>query len=119
LSYPHTDIFLLCYSVVDVDSFDNIVSKWIPEIRNFSQTVPVILVGTKEEIRDESEQKGIKVVSTKMGEEMAAHIQAKSFIECSAKDSYHISNVFHDTLLTFILVNSTQESEEKKNCIIN
>jgi Ras-related C3 botulinum toxin substrate 1 len=92
----------------------------MPEILNFSKSVPVILVGTKEEIRDECEKKGIKVVSTKMGEEMAAHIQAKSFIECSAFDSYQISNVFQDSLLTFILANSTfNDPEEKKNCIIN
>ena len=76
------------------------------------------MVGTKEDLRDEMEQQGKPVVSTEMGEEMASHINAKSFIECSAKDSYHVQDVFQDAILTFILQNSTSDEQENesKNC---
>lgn len=40
-----TDCFLLCYSIESRTSFDNVLSKWYPEIRHFSQGVPIILVG--------------------------------------------------------------------------
>jgi Ras-related C3 botulinum toxin substrate 1 len=31
LSYPQTDIFLVCFSVVSPASFENIKTKWLPE----------------------------------------------------------------------------------------
>ena len=46
LSYPSTDIFILCFSVVSPVSYDNIVSKWIPEIRKCCPETPILLVGT-------------------------------------------------------------------------
>ena len=33
LSYPQTDVFLLCFSVISRVSFANVVSSWIPELR--------------------------------------------------------------------------------------
>jgi GTPase SAR1 family protein len=36
MAYPNTDVFILCFSVVDPDSYSNILSKWIPELnRNY------------------------------------------------------------------------------------
>ena len=32
LSYPQTDVFLLCYSIMSRASFANIKSKWFPEV---------------------------------------------------------------------------------------
>jgi Ras-related C3 botulinum toxin substrate 1 len=34
LSYPKTDIFLLCFSVVSRDSYDNVKETWLPEVPN-------------------------------------------------------------------------------------
>ena len=28
LSYPHTDICMICYSIIDRDSFDAVTTKW-------------------------------------------------------------------------------------------
>lgn len=47
LSYPQTNVFLLCYSVVNPVSFDNIRAKWSPEIKLTNPHTPIILVGTK------------------------------------------------------------------------
>ena len=33
LSYPNTDVFLLCYSVISSYSLSNILVKWVPEVR--------------------------------------------------------------------------------------
>lgn len=32
LSYPDTDVFLMCFSLVNPNSFANIADKWAPEI---------------------------------------------------------------------------------------
>lgn len=47
LSYPQTDVFLICYSVVNPVSFDNVRAKWSPEIKLNNPETPVVLVGTK------------------------------------------------------------------------
>lgn len=44
LSYPQTDVFILCFAIISQVSLRNVVSKWIPEIRQYSDA-PIILVG--------------------------------------------------------------------------
>lgn len=36
LSYPQTDVFLVCFSVTSPASFENVKEKWFPEVRIFS-----------------------------------------------------------------------------------
>ena len=36
LSYPDADVFMLCYSVDSSYSLSNILTKWIPEVRDIS-----------------------------------------------------------------------------------
>ena len=47
LSYPQTDVFLVCYSVVSPSSFENVKEKWVPEITHHCQRTPFLLVGTQ------------------------------------------------------------------------
>ena len=47
LSYPDTDVILMCFSIDSPDSLDNIPEKWTPEVRHFCPNVPIILVGNK------------------------------------------------------------------------
>ena len=46
LGYPNTDVFLLCLSVVEPNSFNNVTTKWYPELIHHCEGVPIILVGT-------------------------------------------------------------------------
>ncbi|VDM11151.1 unnamed protein product [Wuchereria bancrofti] len=45
LSYPQTDVFVLCFSIVAPVSFDNVLTKWIPEIRHNCPDAPILLIG--------------------------------------------------------------------------
>ena len=51
LSYPDTDVILMCFSIDSPDSLDNIPEKWTPEVRHFCPNVPIILVGNKKVCR--------------------------------------------------------------------
>ena len=53
LAYLNTDVILVCFSITNPDSFDNVRRKWIPEIKaNGERTqVPFILVGTQMDLR--------------------------------------------------------------------
>jgi len=45
LSYPNTDVFLVCYSVNNRTSFSNLITKWIPELRHHCPEAPIVLAG--------------------------------------------------------------------------
>merc|ERR1711988_1691512 len=53
LSYPQTDVFLVAFSLISRPSFDNIKAKWVPELAHHNPTTPMILVGTKQDLRDD------------------------------------------------------------------
>ena len=59
LSYPDTNVFLVCFSLVRKISLDNVLVKWIPEIAHYSPNTPAILVGTKADLRDDPTQEGM------------------------------------------------------------
>merc|ERR1711992_367357 len=54
LSYPDTDVFLVCYSVVSPSSYENVQEKWVPEISHHCQKTPFLLVGTQIDLRDDA-----------------------------------------------------------------
>jgi Ras-related C3 botulinum toxin substrate 1 len=64
LSYPQTDVFLVCFSIVSPTSFQNVQSKWIPEIRHHMPNTSLLLVGLKGDLRGS----GPKEVSEKVKE---------------------------------------------------
>ena len=53
LSYPETNVLLICFSIIHPDSFANIKDKWFPEIRHHCPKAKIILVGTKKDLRDD------------------------------------------------------------------
>ncbi|KAM4611930.1 ras-related C3 botulinum toxin substrate 2 isoform 3-T3 [Polymixia lowei] len=55
LSYPQTDVFLICFSLVSPASYENVRAKWYPEVRHHCPSTPIVLVGTKLDLRDEKE----------------------------------------------------------------
>jgi len=50
LSYPQTDIFVLCFSIANRTSFELITTKWCPEI-SVCPEAKITLVGTKSDLR--------------------------------------------------------------------
>ncbi|KFW04466.1 Rho-related GTP-binding protein RhoB, partial [Fulmarus glacialis] len=89
--YKDTDVILMCFFVDRPDSQQNILDFWVPEIKLFCPTVPIILVATKTELRsDEGIKKklttpGNEPINTTEGKALAASIGAYAYLECSAK----------------------------------
>lgn len=42
-----TDVFLICFSVVNPASFQNVREEWVPELQEYAPTVPYLLIGTQ------------------------------------------------------------------------
>lgn len=51
--YSMTDVFLICFSVVSPTSFENVSTRWIPELRHHVPNAPIILVGTQTDLRED------------------------------------------------------------------
>jgi len=104
LSYPQTDVFLVCYSVLSQVSLSNVTKKWIPELREHTTTTPIVLVGTKMDLREdpstlaEFQQKGLQMVSTAEGQKVAKEIGAWKHVECSALTQEGIKEVFEHAI---------------------
>jgi small GTP-binding protein len=95
MSYANTSVFLLCFSVVDRSSFDNIENIWLPEIRSYVSDINVLLVGTKTDLRSDPEAaKKSKIVTPKEGQEKAEKIGAVGYMECSALRDDGVKEVF-------------------------
>lgn len=45
IAYKEADCFILCYSINNKASIENIKLKWLPELRNLDRRVPIVLVG--------------------------------------------------------------------------
>lgn len=53
LSYPGSDVVIICYSIDVPESLANVTEKWLPEVRYFCKDVPIILVGNKKDLREQ------------------------------------------------------------------
>merc|ERR1712156_860538 len=78
LSYPDTDVILMCFSIDSPDSLDNIPEKWTPEAKHFCPNVPIILVGNKKDLRNDD---SVKRELAKMNQEPVKAEQGREMSE--------------------------------------
>jgi Ras-related C3 botulinum toxin substrate 1 len=120
LSYPQTDVFLICFSIVSPPSFDNVkakvrvsrigagqgadMSQWYPEIDHHAPNVPIILVGTKLDLRDDEatkeslRQKKMAPIQYEQAVMVAKEIKAQKYLECSALTQRNLKSVFDEAI---------------------
>ncbi|KAI0216653.1 Ras-related C3 botulinum toxin substrate 3 [Lamellibrachia satsuma] len=109
LSYPQTDVFLICYSVVSPSSFDNVMIKWVPEIRHHCQEAPLLLIGTKIDLREDKEVMGqlgaqsLSPVKREQGIKLASKIRAYKYLECSALTQRGLRQVFDEAVRAVLM----------------
>ncbi|KAF9919317.1 Rho GTPase protein rac1 [Lobosporangium transversale] len=122
LSYPQTDIFLICFSLVSPPSFENVNTKWAPEIKHHAPNVPTILVGTKLDLREDKDtleklnEKRMVPISYPQGLQMAKEIAAVRYLECSALTQKGLKNVFDEAIRAVLC--PVQPSKRSKKCLI-
>jgi Ras homolog gene family, member A len=92
LCYPDSDVILICYSIDNRDSLENVIEKWYPDVVHYTGhlKVPFLLVGTKRDLR----QQGRAEVRFEEGEAVARRIGARGYVECSALTKDAVNDVF-------------------------
>ncbi|KAH3873822.1 hypothetical protein DPMN_037062 [Dreissena polymorpha] len=104
LAYPQTDVFLICFSLINPDSFENVRQKWFPEVNHHCPHTPIILVGTKLDLRDDKETteklkvKKLSPVTHQQGLALAKDVNAVKYLECSALTQQGLKTVFEEAI---------------------
>ena len=55
LSYPLTNVLLICFSLISPSSLENAQQQWRAEVQHHCPGIPFLLVGTKLDLRDNEE----------------------------------------------------------------
>ncbi|KFD48831.1 hypothetical protein M514_10315 [Trichuris suis] len=104
LSYPQTDVFLICFSLVNPASFENVRAKWYPEVSHHCPNTPIILVGTKLDLREDKDtieklrERRLQPIVHQQGLAMAKEIGSVKYVECSALTQKGVKNVFDEAI---------------------
>lgn len=105
LSYPSTDVFLVCFSVISPPSFENVKEKWFPEVHHHCPGVPCLIVGTQIDLRDDKviieklQRQRLRPISSEQGERLARELRAVKYVECSALTQRGLKNVFDEAIV--------------------
>ncbi|KAL1892263.1 Rho GTPase protein rac1 [Ceratocystis pirilliformis] len=124
LSYPQSDVFLICFSIVSPPSFDNVKAKWYPEIGHHAPNIPIILVGTKLDLRDDKDtleqmmQKRMEPVSYDQALICARDIKARKYLECSALTQRNLKSVFDEAIRAVLSPRPVNVKPKKPKCTI-
>lgn len=106
LSYTGADVFMICFSVASRTSFENVRLKWYPEVRSYLKHVPIVLVGTKIDLRSaspstsasDSAKSTLGPVTYAQGIRMAKDVGAEAYVECSALTQQGLREAFDETV---------------------
>ncbi|VFV31385.1 ras-related c3 botulinum toxin substrate 3 [Lynx pardinus] len=104
LTFSPKDVFLICFSLVSPASFENVRAKWYPEVRHHCPHTPILLVGTKLDLRDDKDtierlrDKKLAPITYPQGLAMAREIGSVKYLECSALTQRGLKTVFDEAI---------------------
>ncbi|KFQ38558.1 Rho-related GTP-binding protein RhoF, partial [Mesitornis unicolor] len=118
LSYSDANVVLICFDITNPSSYDNILTKWYPEVNHFCKGVPVLLVGCKTDLRQDQEvlsklkEGRLEPISYQQAKAMARQIHAVSYFECSAKYQKNLVDIF--TKACSAALSATQRRQRRR-----
>lgn len=106
LSYSKSHVILIAFAIDTPDSLENVTVKWIEEVRSIcGPSIPVILVGCKKDLRDSSGGSNPHLfVQKPQAEQVAASINARCYMECSALKNEGVDSIFETATRAAMLV---------------
>ncbi|XP_051899362.1 ras-related C3 botulinum toxin substrate 1-like isoform X1 [Pristis pectinata] len=112
------DVFVICFSLVSPASFINVHPKWSSEVKHHCPNTPIILVGTKVDLRDDKEtieklkERNMAPITREEGEQKAKEIGAVKYVESSACKQEGLKTIFEEAIRAVIL----QPVKKKRLC---
>lgn len=90
LSYAQCDVVVIAFSLVNTQSYIDVVEKWWPEVAHFLPNVPIVLCGTHLEQRQDVKDH----ISASKGHALSLVIQSAAYVECSARTGENLRLLF-------------------------
>jgi len=124
LSYPQTDVFLICFSLVSPPSYENVRTKWHPEIAHHAPGTSILLVGTKLDLREDPttieklRERRMAPIQFSQGLSMAKDISAVKYLECSALTQKGLKTVFDEAIRAVLYPATQRKPTGKGRCIV-
>ena len=115
LLYPSTDVFIVCFSLLNRDSFESVRSKWWLEIKQHCPTAAIVLVATDLDLRPQSNE--TNCVSFNEDLEMSRVVGAVKCVECSIREPKQVGRVFHEALKAALETPTIEKDSKKRNCL--
>lgn len=115
LSYPQTDLFLVCFSINSNTSLENVKNKWYPELQHHAPGVPFILVGTKLDMRGDAGARDI--IPKSRGEQLCAELKGLKYMECSSRTQEGLKQVF-DAAIHCVIQSRNAPVSKPRRCLI-
>ena len=122
LSYPQTDVFLCCFSVISPASYENVRAKWFPEVSHHCPSTPILVVGTKTDLRNDQEtisrlaEKKLAPLTAEQGNQLGKEIGAVKYMECSALTQAGLKDVFDEAIRAVINPKPNAKKAKKGGC---
>ncbi|KAA6355835.1 MAG: putative ras family member protein [Streblomastix strix] len=104
--YDYINVFIVCFAINDKKSFDNAYEKWRSEIREVALKVPIILVGTKSDLRNDPGS-AQKLVSQQDAADNVSSGYFSKYVECSTNQN-SINEVFETAAREYLAVKSKE-----------
>ena len=90
------DVFLLCFSLDNPESLQNIEIQWFPMLQKKHSNANVILVGLKSDLKD---SKNLQITQ-KQCEYIADGLNFSKYLECSANTHTGVKKFFDEAILS-------------------
>ncbi|XP_074661341.1 cell division control protein 42 homolog [Tubulanus polymorphus] len=119
LTYPGSDVVLVCFSIASPSSYANVHEHWVPEIRQYCPNTNFILVGTQNDLRTDEktirrlQKSNHKPTTPEQGEALAKKIGAVKYVECSALTQIGLKDVFDEAILAVLEPNQSKKMKRK------
>ena len=124
LSYPQTDVFIICFSITSPTSFENVKAKWYPEIAHHSGlNKPIVLCGTKLDLREDAAvlrklgESGLSPVTYPQGLKLCKELKISEYVECSAMNQKGLKTVF-DAAVRQVMHKASAVIKKKSQCSV-
>lgn len=119
-SYNEVNVIIICFSIDSPTSYENVKRKWHPEVKDHCPNVPILLVGTKNDLRDDQEvleklrEQNQTTVTQQQGTTMAKQIKAVQYLECASISYDGLDEVSEEAVRAFF----SHSTSSKKPCVL-